>query len=59
MLDKGVEGWVSMNTTITLINESIKIRKTGRKGFTIAFKDVVYGITTAGLYYPLCNAKWK
>ncbi|NMB96367.1 MAG: thiamine diphosphokinase [Clostridiaceae bacterium] len=61
MLGKGVEGWVvNEYNQITLINESIKIRKKqGVKVSLLPLSDVVYGITTAGLYYPLCNAKME
>ena len=61
MLDKGVEGWIiNEYNKITLINDSIKIKKDqGIKVSLLPLSDIVYGVNTSGLYYPLHNAKME
>jgi len=61
MLDKGVEGWVvNEYNRITLINNCIKIKKErGIKVSLLPLSDVVDGISTKGLYYPLYNYRME
>ncbi|HOJ11253.1 MAG TPA: thiamine diphosphokinase [Clostridiales bacterium] len=61
MLNKGVEGWIiNEYNRITLIDNKMCLkREDGIKVSLLPLSEMVEGITTSGLYYPLSNAKME
>jgi thiamine pyrophosphokinase len=58
MVEKQIQGWIiNENNQITLIKDFISLKKeNGEKISLMPFSPKVEGITTKGLYYPLCDA---